>query len=243
VKTFIAVLTMDERFHASIGTLFFEAGKRDDIEVFVLNGIQGHANARNHAVQKFKKTNCDRLWFIDDDMDLPENIWDLLEVDAAIVSPYLPTIKRFRDESKNIPIVSQCARQYDDLNDWDTYHGVDADQEIMDVDGVGMACTVIRRDVLTNRNMWGPTQYLRPDGKHSSLQSSDPRPLFEPIMKPNGENEIGEDYHFCWKARKQGYDIKLHTGIICGHRKNIDILSLKDMTHEIMTLRLMRKSA
>ena len=65
--------------------------KRFDVRT--LAGLKGYDFARNCMVQSFLGGNYDRLWMIDDDIMPKEDVFALLDVDADIVAPLMPTLK------------------------------------------------------------------------------------------------------------------------------------------------------
>jgi GT2 family glycosyltransferase len=69
---------------------------------------------------------------------------------------------------------------------------LDYPKGLIEIQGVGMACTLIKRKVL------------------ETVQ----KPYFFP--EPN----IGEDLSFCIRAREAGYKIYCDTNLICGHVGN-----------------------
>jgi hypothetical protein len=179
--------------------------------------IDGYAAVRNIAAQRFLASPCDRLWFIDNDTILPDDIFDLPYVDGDIVTlpyPFTGTMT---------PAIVNYA------NLWDFGHGlkdvVPDDDGIADVNGTGLGCTLIRRKVLEDPEMRYPTVYKTGDGKF--LDEADdkdaPEPIFRFLRRPSGRWELGEDYDFCIRAKRLGYSIKIRMKSICGHLKTIDL--------------------
>jgi len=146
--------------------------------------------ARNNLASRFmhqKNPKCDYLLFLDSDMIFPSNLLKrLLKVDADIVTglafkkwfPHYPTI--FKKRGRDYLSMVNYPRN-----------------EIIDVDGCGMACALIKRKVFEEI----------------------PEPWFEfKIIKKDGKKMVlGEDLVFCQKAKKAGFSIKCDTGIVCGH--------------------------
>jgi len=138
--------------------------------------------ARETAAKTFLEGNYDALLFVDSDMVCPVDLLvRLVEADKDIVSglafkrspPYDPCI------------FSKCERG--DTQFWHNYP-----KGLIEIQGVGMACTLIKRKVF----------------------EAVPQPWFFP--EPN----IGEDLAFCIRAREAGYKIYCDTNLICGHVGN-----------------------
>jgi hypothetical protein len=235
MKAFVIVLTTNQDVTADIARFFYELGSAGGYEVGVINGIKGYANARNTAVKMFRKSVAEYLWFIDQDMTLPWNVLDLPTIGGDIIGAAYPGLKRDRS---GVPELMTCAKNYDDLNNLDSASVPELDGAATLVDCVGMGCTMIHRRVLEDKRMCGPNRYIRQDGKKMKVASEEPSALFWDATKPYGESIMGEDYEFCWRARKLGYTVKLHDGVRCGHLKRIDIRDFEDMSSELVRLRM-----
>jgi len=138
--------------------------------------------ARETAAKTFLEGNYDALLFVDSDMVCPiDMLVRLIEADKDIVSglafqrfpPYEPCIFK------------KCDRE-------GTEFWLDYPKGLIEIQGVGMACTLIKRKVF----------------------EAVPQPWFFP--EPN----IGEDLAFCIRAREAGYKIYCDTNLICGHVGN-----------------------
>ena len=248
VKVFVAVLTISETVHMSIAEFLADAQRQNYLSKAVkfssgiFNGISGYANARNTVAQYFlDKTDYEWLWFIDDDIVLPRNALDLLQVgEADIIAALMPTIKTVihnideetekRKMNVSIPF---CLSRFEDLDDLDsiTYIDVEKESGIVEVDVVGMGCTLIHRSVLEDRRMVCSPEYARPDGKVAVLTDEEPKVRFQYHTRPNGRLIMGEDYNFCWRARKLGYKVKANLDVFCGHLKNMDLAKMFDIQH------------
>jgi len=231
----IAVPTVNNQVSDALAALFGAAHERNRFDpdwkfsTTSMNGLKGYARARNGIAQFFLAGPCDYLWMFDQDMVPPDNIFDLLKTDTDILAPLLPTLKLEIDNSKGslgfaLPI---CACRYKDLDDLSTREGVDITEGgVLDVDGVGFGCVLIKRKVLEDRRIWFDPAYARLDGAEKTLEPNDPPPIFRFHTKPNGDCECGEDFGFCWQARKLGYSVKLDTRIFLGHLKWVDLGAL-----------------
>ena len=138
--------------------------------------------ARETAAKTFLEGNYDALLFVDSDMVCPiDMLVRLIEADKDIVSGL--AFKRFPPYEPCI--FKKCDRE-------GTEFWLDYPKGLIEIQGVGMACTLIKRKVF----------------------EAVPQPWFFP--EPN----IGEDLAFCIRAREAGYKIYCDTNLICGHVGN-----------------------
>jgi GT2 family glycosyltransferase len=135
--------------------------------------------AREEAACAMLSEEYDALLFIDSDMITPENLLTkLVEADKDIVSALA-----FRRTKPYEPcIFEKCDRE--DARFWYDYP-----KGLIEIQGVGMACTLIKRKVF----------------------EIVPQPWFFP------EPKIGEDLAFCIRAKENGFKIFCNTELICGH--------------------------
>lgn len=135
--------------------------------------------AREQAAKYLLESGCDSLLFIDSDMVVPMDLVPrLIEADKDIVSGLA---------FKRVPGYEPCTFKKCDREGTEFY--LDYPKGLIEVQGVGMACTLIKRKVF------------------EILQT----PYFFPM--PN----IGEDLAFCVRAREAGFRIFCDTELICGH--------------------------
>jgi cellulose synthase/poly-beta-1,6-N-acetylglucosamine synthase-like glycosyltransferase len=138
--------------------------------------------ARETAANTFLDGDYDALLFIDSDMKVPVDLLaKLVKADKDIVSGL--AFKRFPPYEPCI--FKKCDRE-------GTEFWLDYPKGLIEIQGVGMACTLIKRKVF----------------------ETVPKPWFFP--EPN----IGEDLSFCIRAREAGYKIYCDTNLICGHVGN-----------------------
>lgn len=143
--------------------------------------------ARNFIVEQFlKKENSDYLLFLDSDMifenekDFVKKLFDVgADISSALafkkIYPYEPTIYR------------RSGEKYQSINNYEK-------NKTIEVDGVGMACCLIKKEVFEKlKNPW-----------------------YEFKRLSNGEF-LGEDLTFCKKAKKTGFVIKVDTSLIASH--------------------------
>jgi GT2 family glycosyltransferase len=139
--------------------------------------------AREQAAEYAVKEGYDYLFFLDSDMEPePDTIVRLLAHNKDIVSAMA---------FKRVPPYSPCFYpkiEYDgkeakmlEAQDWT--------RGIAEVDGVGMACCLIKCKVLEQI----------------------PKPLFFPLPV------LAEDLGFCLRAKQAGFSIYVDTTLCCGH--------------------------
>jgi 2-polyprenyl-3-methyl-5-hydroxy-6-metoxy-1,4-benzoquinol methylase len=143
--------------------------------------------ARNDLVKMALKDNCDYVFFIDSDTLIPKGAVDaLLNMNVDIASglyfskgkPYLPVAR-----------VKEGDRHFF-LEDFEF-------NQIMEVQGVGMGCCLIKTDVFKNLEFpYFKLEWRKHEGK---------------------DYQIAEDLYFCDEAVKAGFKVHLNTGVVCTH--------------------------
>ena len=135
--------------------------------------------AREEAVKAFLDSQYDALLFVDSDMVVPVDLLTrLIEADKDIVSALA-----FR----RTPGYEPCI--FKECNEQDAKFYLDYPKGLIEIQGVGMACTLIKRRVF----------------------ETVPQPWYFP------HKVLGEDLSFCVRARKAGFRIYCDTTLICGH--------------------------
>jgi len=134
-------------------------------------------DARNTAVKLMLENGMDAILFLDSDMEPPA---DMLVRLAAHDKPIVSALA-FR----RVPAFEPCIFKAVDETAH-IYH--DYPKGLIRVEGVGMACCLIKREVF----------------------ETIPGPWFWP-------GKFGEDIGFCIKARQAGIPIHCDTTMICGH--------------------------
>lgn len=145
--------------------------------------LRGHSlvyDAREQAAKYFLESDCDYMLFLDSDMVPPADMLiKLIEHDKDIVSALA-----FR----RVPNYEPCIFK----DDMEFY--LDYPKGLIEVAGVGMACTLIKREVFEKV----------------------PQPWFMPTA-------LGEDLSFCKRATDAGYKIFCDTNLICGHVGSFEV--------------------
>ncbi len=193
----------------------------------VLENVRGYANARNTAAKQFLDSHCDLLWFIDNDIVLPGDTFDLLNVDADIKTMVYPFVETMCPAILN----------YKDLSDFDAgLVDIEPDENrVADVTATGLGCTIISREVLEDSRMRFGSGYMRPDGKFMTIKGNpdEAPPIFRFHMKPNGDLLLGEDFDFGIRARRLGYSLKIRLDLQCDHLKTVRLNEARNKVLEI----------
>jgi len=185
--------------------------------VSTLSELDGYALVRNVGARDFLASPCDRLWFIDNDTILPEDIFSLPEVDGDIVTLPYPFASTMTPAIVNYTDVDDFSKGFSDVEP--------GDDGVADVNGSGMGCTLIRRYVLEDPGMHYSSVYTNCESRVTDERDEldAPPAIFKFRRKPSGRWEMGEDYDFCIRAKRLGYSIKLRMTSVCGHLKTIDL--------------------
>jgi len=217
----IAVPCLDYKHTSAIGQLFAMSQKMNSMQskyiftVFTVDGVVGYDLVRNDICKFFLEGPFDRLWMIDNDILPYKDVFGILDVDADIVAPLMPTMK-FDFVGDNFKFTAAyAAGDYEDIDDLTTGKCPDVqDGGEVEVSMVGTGCIAIRRKVIEDKKMHYPSD---------DLEDGDSPPIFKFHKKSNGSYLSGEDEDFCVRAKRLGYKIVLHTGIEVGHVRFFDI--------------------
>jgi hypothetical protein len=184
--------------------------------------------ARNVLCGGFLRSNCEKLWFIDEDM-LPEaSAARLLHSDLDIISARMYKFDHPNPfEGKTVGL-GLCAMTRKANGLYQPKTPEVGEPAIQECDAVGTACTVIARRVLEDRRMWTDNVYTTVEGE--TIDGNEPRPdkeyapaIFRYLRAPSGAGLMGEDVDFCERAKTLGYSIGVDLNAICGHFKPINI--------------------
>jgi len=135
--------------------------------------------AREAAVKAFLEGPYDALLFVDSDMVVPvDMLARLVDADKDIVSALA---------FKRTPGYEPCI--FSECNEQEATFYLDYPKGLIEIEGVGMACTLIKRRVF----------------------EAVPEPWFFP------HKTLGEDLSFCVRARAAEFKIFCDTELVCGH--------------------------
>jgi len=164
---------------------------------------------RNRIIEHFLSLDKDYEWLlmIDDDCPVPDNVLDMLYKGKKIVSGVIFTMKN----GVPYPIIMK--------DDKDGFYSLMTGKEILaqkgslvKVDGTGMGCMAIHRSVLNKMK----------------------KPWFKFEYTDTGDIRLGEDYWFCEKAKKLGYDIYVDTDVHVGHIKALDLRAINKIIGRVV---------
>lgn len=188
---------------------------------------------RNLIVHNIFAHNTDftHVLFVDADVnDIPPDLIQMLvEANKPIISP-VTTQRKIPFAPHMYPEdIDQLVKQMEKPQEA---------REIIKVKGIGFGCTLIKREVLENtaeQTESGPIWFdmdriPREDlDKEANLklellaaEEKTPEEYFKAglimgLTAHVGTNFIGEDYKFCIRAKRAGYDTFVHTGLYIGH--------------------------
>ena len=165
-------------------------------------------DARCKAITKFldNKMLGDWLMFVDSDVVPPDNILDLIDIadkeDIDIISGLY--------HSFQFDMPYPLAFEYADETKEAYRLKHIKENSLVEVDATGAGCLLIRRKVL------------------EKFKENDIPPFHREYEK-DGQVHRGEDIYFCRRAQELGFKIFVHTGYLCHHYKEIDILRINDL--------------
>lgn len=153
---------------------------------------------RNQIARTFLANTAEWLWMVDSDMTFPpDTLARLLDAADPVDAPIVGGLcfgQRGPDEIFPTMFVREDGESYR----VDEY----PPDTLLDVAATGTGCLLVHRDVL------------------EKLQANyrEPFPWFAETVNEHGGVE-SEDVTFCFRARDQGFPVKVHTGIPVGHVK------------------------
>lgn len=210
-----------------------------DLQYAIVHGHAPVEYARNILCGAFLRTECDKLWFIDEDM-LPEaSVVRLLHAEADIVAARMYKFDHPNPEKGTTVGLGLCAMKKQENGFYRPVTPSLGEFSIQDCDAVGTACTVIDRRVIEDRRLWRPNVYTTADGVtidgNVDTGKGDWAPnIFSFPRAPNGMGIMGEDIDLCSRAKELGYRIKVDLNAVCGHFKPIDIDQAGFLAQETM---------
>lgn len=148
---------------------------------------------RNAVVKYFlEKTKHTYLLFIDSDTVPFDNPLTLVKRDVDVVGGVYPMwrIDHFEWLAMNEMPDGQ-------------YKTVPTRKGLVEVDGLGMGCTLIKRKVL------------------EAIEAP-----FADLIRPNGTRSLGHDYYFCKKAKEKGFRVYADWEVLCDHVKLVPLMTM-----------------
>lgn len=199
-----------------------------EFETILLKGFKPVEYARNRIVQRFLEIpEASRLWFLDADIEPPKEAADLLSVQSDIVSGIYPTWQA--SGPNRPPMVRWCV--YDRASDGRYAHKDVGDRtDVVYAGAAATGCMLIRRKVLEDPRMEGERAYydvLAGENRYLHDDGGAPPPIFGWHYLPNGLTMCSEDMDFCHRATDNGYSIRVHLGVRCGHNKTVNLMDVE----------------
>lgn len=218
----------------------FEKESAFDFDFVVVNGKTPVEHARNVIVGEFLKSDCSRLWFIDEDMLPHHSAARLLHSDADIICARMHKFDHPNPEKGLTVGLGLCAMMEGPKNLFHPLIATPGQSAVQDVDVVGTACTIFRRHVLEDRRLWNPNVYTTHQGEtidgNEMVEGREFVPaVFQLPRTPAGMPLVGEDVDFCIRAKALGYSIQVDLNAVCGHFKAIDIDQAGFLAQEVLS--------
>lgn len=184
--------------------------------------------ARNVIVGTFLRSNCDKLWFIDEDMLPEQSVVRLIASTADITCARMFKFDNPNPEKGVTVGLGLVALKKTPQGLFTPLVIEPGSHAIQHCDAVGTACTIIQRHVLEDRRMWFPNEYTDERGNHidgnvDSVTDDFAPNIFRTVRAPSGKQLYGEDIDFCMRAKDLGYSIMVDMNAVCGHYKQINI--------------------
>lgn len=189
-----------------------------------------HWYARNLICRQFLESDCDKLWFFDDDIIPTEFTAAILDHDADIVSGMYMALRGTPDGRRYDPRPLLYKEAPESPKGGFYFATPDSpDEPVMDICAAGAGCLLIKRHVLEDKRMWYPTKYIDYVGDECDYMDENlpdntrwAPPIFRHHHKPGGDDILSEDLDFCWRAKKNGYRLLGDFSARCGHIKRAD---------------------
>lgn len=185
--------------------------------------------ARNLLVDSALKNGASRLWFLDDDIIPPPNVFGMLLVEADIVSGCVPIVQQ--KESGRCMRINANGYRYnvDGRMLYTSVRPTYGEKPIFEVDAAGTAAMLIKRRVFEDDRVKLPRTFINVDGKEKSLAETDEQPYFRMQFDAVGRIIRSEDLDFCTRAKEAGYTIMYDFEVVFGHNKNMNLAGIMEL--------------
>jgi len=200
-----------------------------EFELHTACGKQPVWYARNLLVDSALKTDANRIWFLDDDIIPPPNVFELLMIDADIVSGCVPIVQQ--QESGRLMRINANGYKYnlDGRMLYTSVRPVYGEPPLMEVDAAGTAAMIIKRKVFEDTRMMLPRSFRNVDGAEKFLAEKDEQPYFRFQFDALGRIIRSEDLDFCTRAREHGYKVMYNFGTVFGHCKTMNLAGIMEL--------------
>ena len=167
--------------------------------------------ARQEMTWKFLQTDCTHFMQLDDDIQLPTNaILKLVQANKPIVGGAY--CLKYDNETKGDKQITGNGR-IAALRAFGSFNIQEHPDELIKLKYLSTGCFLQKREVV--EKMWeqyGDRQYW---ANVARVDKDERRALYTPMIY--NEEYLSEDWAYCQRAVDAGYDIWLHTGVLCGH--------------------------
>ena len=197
-KVLIGLPSASELFYGETVEALMNMKVTPQIATKVIGG-EAVDKARNALVKTTLEGGYTHLLFVDDDNPPPQDaLGKFLQADKDIVcAPVLSRHEPFAPcVFEKVKIPDNKIAGYEHISKIDTTGGT-----LVKIDGCGMACTLIKREVLEKL-------YPKYEGKPFQFSR-------DPLKKVEGKDkrEMSEDVTFCERATEEGFEIYCDTTI------------------------------
>lgn len=174
---------------------------RFEVKVFMPKNLQPETVARNSCVKQFLESDCDYLFWVDDDVSCPpETLHRLITHDKDVVAAIVFALKYDKDEVFTYPV----ALRYNENMEYKAYYG----KGLEEVDAIGSACVLFKRKVFEHKELETPYEYQ---------------------LHKDGSLMITPDFGVMQKVQKAGFKIFADFDLICSHVKEVDLKLLNNL--------------
>lgn len=178
----------------SLAERLIDLESRDEVELYFSSKRPVDVNRCHIANYFLDETDHEYLLMVDSDVLPPENVLELQEYDAGVVSPLIFSMR------DGVPYPVGAVENED--GNFTMYAGEDhGEEDVVDLAGVGTACMLVKREV---------------------FEALD-EPYFEFVKEPDGSVNTGEDFDFCRRVGEAGFDIKMVLDKDASHYSTIDL--------------------
>ena len=219
----IGVPTMGWQMNAGL-VRFLMAANRRGAHLLTVDNYKPNEYARNLIVGLFLDrcvVDSERLWFIDSDMVPPDNAFDLLDVDADLVS------------ARCLYAGADGGTIKFDLNGYrrepHSFVSIPEATGTQDVDACGTASLLVKRAVLESSKNWHKGEFWSPieavwhDCSFRHEGTIFAPPVFKAIYAPNGQRLVSQDINFSWRMKQLLYSVKYCHDVKFGHLKTVNL--------------------
>lgn len=159
--------------------------------------------ARQNALAHFLKSDADYLFTLDDDVAIPENaLVDLINADKDIIGGFYRL-------KKNPPAGEEFS-----IADYIAFRGLVPfnlnDNEPVRVKYISNGCIMHKRKFIEDMVNHYPELLYK-----ENETGNDRWALYQPYVYNN--EYLSEDWAFCQRAIDKGYEMWMHTGVLCDH--------------------------